>query len=433
MTALGSVHLPPTDIGQRINGAPKTPASPVGPPENAGLAGPTSAGRGVPPSSPDRQTPYDEDLARAVRRAAWMRQTFYAVVLLVALAGQVSGAVEALSIPLLAAIPAVLALELGGVVVLANADVRRRLGEHALASRVLSAAIAAWAVAFNWLAHDNHLLGGFFAGMSALGYLVWLTHTENQRRDRLRAKGDLPPTTPAYEIVGHWLRHPWLTQRARSLAKADPGLGLYGSLAAARAQVASERRTANVAEVLRRRFRKSKNRAAAELALASLDLAEIGALAIGQLEARIFADLVAEEVRGVSAETATTPAVRKRDRTPTTGESAPTTTAPTGSADRHPASPTTVRSPRPPAGPRTAQRRLAPTPGEGKPFPPVAIRDAAFLRATYGQVDDATLPGRNELMALHGWADPKKASNARRAYLAGADLHIGAHPEGETK
>jgi hypothetical protein len=92
-------------------------------------------------------------------------------------------------------------------------------------------------VAFNWLAHDDHLLGGFFSGMSALGYLVWLTHTENQRRDRLRATGDLPPTTPAYEVLGHWLRHPWLTQRAKALAKTNPDLGLYGSLAAAREQI----------------------------------------------------------------------------------------------------------------------------------------------------------------------------------------------------
>src|SRR6266545_8160439 len=100
----------------------------------------------------------DAELVRAARRAAWMRAGFYAVVLLVALAGQVTGAVEALHLPLLAAIPAVAAWELGGIVVLANADVRRRLGERATASRALCAAVAAWAVAFNWLAHGNHLV-----------------------------------------------------------------------------------------------------------------------------------------------------------------------------------------------------------------------------------------------------------------------------------
>src|SRR4051794_16588924 len=59
----------------------------------------------------------DADLQRTVRRTSYMRQLFYFVVLLVALAGQVSGAVEALGIPLLWAIPAVGALELGGIVV----------------------------------------------------------------------------------------------------------------------------------------------------------------------------------------------------------------------------------------------------------------------------------------------------------------------------
>src|SRR3954471_18933475 len=192
----------------------------------------------------------DADLVRSVKRASFMRQGFYIVVLLVALAGQVSGAVEALHIPLIWAVPAVGALELGGIVVLANADVRRRLGERAVASRLLSVIIAAWAVAFNWLAHKDHLLGGFFAGMSALGYLVWLMHTENQRRDRLRAKGDLPPTTPAYETFGHWLRHPLLTLRAKSLAKARPHLGLYDSLAEARAEKRKEQRTSAISKVL---------------------------------------------------------------------------------------------------------------------------------------------------------------------------------------
>jgi len=217
----------------------------------------------------------DASLVRSVRRASWMRQGFYVVVLIVAMAGQVTGAVEALHIPLVAAIPAVAALELGGVVVMANADVRRRLGERAVASRLLSVAIAAWAVAFNWLAHSNHLLGGFYAGMSALGYAVWLMHTENQRRDRLRVKGDLPPTTPAYEVWSHWLRHPLLTMRAKSLAKEDPRLGLYASIAAARADVRRERRTAAIAKVLHRKIRAAVDPTTADIAVQVYDLDEI--------------------------------------------------------------------------------------------------------------------------------------------------------------
>ncbi|WP_406106270.1 hypothetical protein [Micromonospora globbae] len=206
-----------------------------------------------------------------------MRTTFYVVVLLVALTGQVTGATRKLDIPLLIAIPAVGALELGGVVVMANADVRRRLGERAIASRILSAAIAAGAVAFNWLAHDNHLLGGFFASMSALGYLVWLLHVENVRRDRLRAVGALPATTPAYEVVGHWLAHPLITRRARSMAKADPRLGLYGSLDAARAALRREQRDAAIAKVLRRKIKAAVDPTTATIAVHVYDLDKIAA------------------------------------------------------------------------------------------------------------------------------------------------------------
>src|ERR1051325_10684293 len=240
----------------------------------------------------------DADLVRSVRRASWMRQGFYVVVLIVAMAGQVTGAVEALHIPLVAAVPAVAALELGGIVVLANADVRRRLGERAIASRLLSVAIAAWAVAFNWLAHSDHLLGGFFAGMSALGYLVWLMHTENQRRDRLRVLGDLPPTTPAYEVVGHWLRHPWLTGRARNLAKADTTLGLYDSLARARADVRRERRQAAIAKVLHRKIRAAVDPRTADIAIAVYDLDEIAGRLAAQADYDGLTSLIAADQIG---------------------------------------------------------------------------------------------------------------------------------------
>lgn len=238
----------------------------------------------------------DAALYAAVRRSGHIRQSFYVVVLLVALAGQVSGAVEALGLPLLAAIPAVAALELGGIVVLNNADVRRRLGERAIGSRLLSAAIAAWAVAFNWLAHTDHLLGGFFAGMSALGYLVWLTHTENQRRDRLRATGDLPPTTPAYELVGHWLLHPWLTRRARSMAKANPTLGLYGSLTAAEEEINRQRRDRNIAKVLDRKLRTAVDPTTAAIAVAVYDLDEIASRLAAQADYDKLTGLLAADL-----------------------------------------------------------------------------------------------------------------------------------------
>jgi hypothetical protein len=238
----------------------------------------------------------DKHLRRAVRRTSFMRQGFYVVVLLVALAGQVSGAVETLHIPVLWALPAVGALELGGIVVLANSDVRRRLGERAIASRLLSAAVAAAAVAFNWLAHADHLLGGFFAGMSALGYLVWLMHTENQRRDRLRTKGDLPPTTPAYEIIDHWLRHPLLTRRAKTLAKANPRLGLYESLAAARDEIRRERRHTAISKVLHRKIRAAVDPTTADIAVAVYDLDEIAKRLAGGADYDGLTSLIAADL-----------------------------------------------------------------------------------------------------------------------------------------
>jgi hypothetical protein len=226
-------------------------------------------------STEDLRAELDADLQKTVRQTSYMRRLFYVVVLLVALAGQVSGAVEALGIPLIWAIPAVAALEVGGIVVLNNADVRRRLGERATGSRILSVMIAAWAVAFNWLAHDNKLLAGFFAGMSALGYCVWVMHTENQRRDRLRATGDLPPTAPAYELWGHWVAHPWLTRRARSLAKQYPHLTLYTSLDEARSERIRQARTSAIAKVVAEEIRAKADPAAARIALAVYDLNEV--------------------------------------------------------------------------------------------------------------------------------------------------------------
>ncbi|MFG1842908.1 hypothetical protein ACGFH8_31280 [Micromonospora sp. NPDC049175] len=218
----------------------------------------------------------DADLATAVRQAAWIRQVFYVLVLLVALVGQVTGAVQTLGIPMFVAVPAVAALELGGVVVMTNADVRRRLGERAIGSRLLSAAIAAGAVTFNWAAHPDHLAGGFYAGMSALGYLVWLMHAGNQRRDRLRVTGGLPPTPPAYEVFGHWICHPVVTSQARSIAKAD-GLDLYESLAAARTAIARRRRDAAIAKVLHRKIRAAVDPTTADIAVRVYDLDEIAA------------------------------------------------------------------------------------------------------------------------------------------------------------
>jgi hypothetical protein len=357
----------------------------------------------------------DADLARLVRRTSVIRQGFYVVVLLVALAGQVSGAVEALGIPIAAALPAVAALELGGIVVLANADVRRRLGERAVASRLLSVAIATGAVSFNWLAHKNHLLGGFFAGMSALGYLVWLMHTENQRRDRLRIKGDLPPTTPAYEVAGHWIRHPWLTLRARALAKADPRLGLYDSLATARADIRRERRQAAIAKVLHRKIRSAVDPRTADIAIAVYDLDEIAARLAAQadydgLTALIAADLAPARLAPDGSLAERPPARRGRKATP--------------SQTRVPAQPMSrdLDALAPTVDPMVEVTRSVPVdgrprrPGIVTPPGPVAFRDPGLLAEVGDEEPDAVEPPT--VTATNGHT----AHNGRHSVPAQGDL-----------
>lgn len=204
----------------------------------------------------------------------WLLRSFYVVVLLVALAGQSIAAVAWLHWPLLVALVAVGAVELGGVALSAHADARRQLGERALAARLLSAAVAGGAVAVNWLGHTDHMQGGFFAGMSALGYAVWLIDSAARRRDQLRAARMLPPTPPAYG-AWQWLRHPALTARARALALADPSLGLYRSLQAAADAVRRERRRAAISTVLHRKIRAAVDPTTADIAVAVYDLDEI--------------------------------------------------------------------------------------------------------------------------------------------------------------
>lgn len=237
---------------------------------------------------------HDAELERDIRHSGWLRKGFYVGVLGVALVGQISGAVEVFHLSPLLVAPMVGVLEMGGVVLLNGADMRRRVGERAVMPRLLSAGVAAWAVWFNWAAHHNHLLGGFFAGMSALGYAVWVMHVENKRRDRLRAKGDLPPTAPAYELWGHWVRHPLLTIRAKSLAKTDSRLGLYDSIALAKAQVKKERRDKAIASVLRRKITQTMPVDQAEIAVQVYDLDEIAAYVAASADYPKLAALIAD-------------------------------------------------------------------------------------------------------------------------------------------
>ncbi len=207
---------------------------------------------------------------------------FYAVVATVALIGQAQAATRWLHWNPIPATVAVAAIELGGVVLMARADVRRRLGERALPAVVLSAAVAAFAVAVNLLGHrgtqgDLTLAGWFFAGMSALGYAVYLIRSASRRRDARRAAGQLGTPAPDYGIW-QWLTHPAITRRARQLHARDPQLGLYGSIDAAQIDLHAEAQRRRLARLVRDQFRKSLgSRWAAKIATASYDLDRVAA------------------------------------------------------------------------------------------------------------------------------------------------------------
>src|SRR6266511_2753998 len=248
-----------------------------------------------------------------------MRRLFYAAVLAVALYGTATGAVAQFGLPWWVAIGGIFALELGGVVFLSNAEVRRRLGEHASLSRLLGAAVAGAAATFNVLTHRNLLLGGFFALMSVLGFLAWWLDVENKRRDRLRARGQLAAATPSYELWGHWLRHPVVTRRARGFAKAYPQLGLYGSLEATLITMRREKRNAALADALRTRIRAAVGKDMADIAVLTFDMDEVASrLRDGAdydgLTALLGSELTAERVLHGSGASVSIPAIRLGSR-----------------------------------------------------------------------------------------------------------------------
>ncbi|GAA4474189.1 AfsR/SARP family transcriptional regulator [Phytohabitans houttuyneae] len=217
----------------------------------------------------------DAQLAAAIRRTALARRLFYAAVLTVACYGTATGVTSRFGLPWPVAVGGTLTLELGGVVFLSNAETRRRLGETATTSRLLGAAVAGAATAFNAASHTSVLLGGFFALMSALGFAAWWLDGENKRRDRLRAHGQLAAATPTYDLFSHRLRHPTLTRRARQLAKAHPQLGLYGSLEAAVATLRRDKRNAALTAALRKRIRAAVDADMAQIAVLTFDLDQV--------------------------------------------------------------------------------------------------------------------------------------------------------------
>jgi hypothetical protein len=235
--------------------------------------------------------------ARAGTLSPYTNRLFYAAVLGVSLTGAGQAATGWLHWWAPFAFLAVAAVELGGVALSMHADRRRQLGERAIPARVLSAAVAVGAVLVNYFGHQNSTgQAAFFAGMSALGYTVWLIDSAARRRDALRSTGDLPPVAPVYGLVS-WVRHPGITRRARVLAMVNaeartaqarrlatedtpsepliPALTALASLAAARAAVRADRRSGAISAALRTRITEHVDPTMATIAVNTYDLDEI--------------------------------------------------------------------------------------------------------------------------------------------------------------
>lgn len=217
---------------------------------------------------------------------------FYFVVLAVALVGSSTAArgwlfkdVTPAKWHLAAALVAVTVYELGAVAVSRFADQRRQLGERALLARVASAALAGGAITAQWLGHQPDTgPAAFFAGVSATGYVVYLLEAAANRRDALRRARKLTDTPPAYGPA-QWLRHPWLTRRARALfltnaeaRLADPGLpqlGRLSSLVAAAEQLRAEKRLTAIGDALGQRIETGVDPTMAKIAVNTYDLGRV--------------------------------------------------------------------------------------------------------------------------------------------------------------
>lgn len=222
----------------------------------------------------------------------------YAAVAVVALVGQATAAVHWLGWPLLASIGAVAVVELAAIAVAARADYRRRLGEPAVAARILSALIAAFMTGVNFAGHwfiGQQMAAWFFAGTTLVGYLIYLLHSAARRRDQLRAEGKLQTVTPEYGIW-QWLRHPVITRRARQLVLRHPDLGLYGSLDAAVDAMAREKRNAALAAALEQRIADGMDPTMAKLATGIYDLDEIARRLAATADYDALAGLIARDL-----------------------------------------------------------------------------------------------------------------------------------------
>ncbi len=192
--------------------------------------------------------------------------------------------------------PFAVVIDLAGVVTSAFADARRRLGEAAYGWRILSVFSVAVAVGINIAGHlDAPQYAIAFGFLGVLAYTIWLLHSGARRRDALRAQGLLATTAPVY---GPWQ---WLTDRettrmARQLALAN-GLGLHGSLTAAREQIRIRNRNTALAKRVETLIRaQHQDPIRADIAVATIDLDALAQRITEQINLDHWATTIAQDL-----------------------------------------------------------------------------------------------------------------------------------------
>ena len=232
-----------------------------------GVAGPAALQTERPTRQPDSELDTaDTTLHRDMRVTYRYATLFLIVVIGSSLYGQVTGAEVTWHWALPHALIGLGGLELGGIVVMKFAQVRRRFGERVTFARVLSAAIAATATTINYVTHPHSTDAYFYVALCAMGYIVYLMVSEARRRDRLRLMHRLPAITPSYELWVHWLKHPLVTSRARALARADETLSTYTSYALAEQQLRNEEKRRRITKAIHKRLEASGDKNLAGLA-----------------------------------------------------------------------------------------------------------------------------------------------------------------------
>lgn len=223
---------------------------------------------------------------------------YYVAVAGIALYGQAGAAVHWLGSAWVPALVAVSVIELAAIVLSARADYRRRLGESAVAARVLGGAVAAFMTGVNFAGHwliGQQVAAWFFSASTALGYLIWVLHSAARRRDQLRAEGKLGGTSPEYGAM-RWICHPRVTHRARQLALRNPALGLYGSWDLAVAELRRERRNRALSKALEKRITATQDENMAEIATTVYDMDEIAARLAAEADYDGLTGLIAQDL-----------------------------------------------------------------------------------------------------------------------------------------